>query len=148
MLIQLLYNPVLVSGLIAWGLAQMLKLPLAYLETRKWTWRLLFSPGGMPSSHSSLIIGTTLAIGLFYGFDTPFFALAVAISMIVVYDASGVRRQAGIQATVINDLIDELFPDQPVTRKHLKEVIGHSPIEVIGGILLGIATALVVWALW
>jgi acid phosphatase family membrane protein YuiD len=83
-----------------------------------------------------------LSIGLFTGFNTPVFALAVALTMIVVYDAAGVRREAGRHAERINILIEELFSGQPISEKQLKEVIGHTPLEVIGGVLLGMVVAL------
>ena len=84
-----------------------------------------------------------LSVGLFAGFDTPAIAIAVAVAMVVVYDAAGVRREAGKHAERINILIEELFSGQPISEKQLKEVIGHTPTEVIAGVLLGIATALV-----
>ena len=84
-----------------------------------------------------------LSVGLFAGFDTPAFAIAVAVAMVVVYDAAGARREAGKHAERINILIEELFSGQPISEKQLKEVIGHTPTEVIAGVLLGIATALV-----
>ena len=90
-LLALFQNKALIAGLTAWALAQLVKIPLDYLRTRRWNWALLFTTGGMPSSHSSLMTATTLAIGLYYGLDNPLFAIGVAITMIVVYDAAGVR---------------------------------------------------------
>lgn len=142
---SILDNHVLWCALIAWALAQWLKLPIEYLRTRRWKWALLFAAGGMPSSHSSLMTGTTTGIGLFYGFNTPLFALAFAITMVVVYDATGVRRQAGRHAAKINILINELFSGHPISQDQLKEVLGHSPREALAGILLGIGVALVVY---
>jgi acid phosphatase family membrane protein YuiD len=139
------YNKVLICCLIAWILAQVLKIPIDYWRTQKIHWGLFFSAGGMPSSHSAMMTATTLGIGLFNGFDTPVFGLAVAISMIVLYDATGVRRQAGMQAKKINMIIDELLQGHPISEKQLKEVLGHTPIEVVGGVLLGILIAMGVW---
>jgi acid phosphatase family membrane protein YuiD len=82
------------------------------------------------------------------GFDNPSFALAVAVSMVVLYDAAGVRRQAGMHAERINMIIKELFEGKPLEEKDLKEMLGHSPLEVTGGILTGILTALFVWIVW
>ena len=144
----LLANRVLITGLIAWSLAQVLKLPVEYLKTREWNWGLLISPGGMPSSHSALVSSIALACGLYVGFDSAIFALAVAIAMVVSYDASGIRRQAGIQAQRINILINEIFSGQPISQKNLKEVLGHTRLEVTGGILLGLAVALVLRLMW
>ena len=144
----LLQNQELIAGLIAWLLAQIIKLPLDYLWTRKWNWALLITTGGMPSSHSSLVTGTVFAIGLYNGFDSPLFALGVAITMIVTYDAAGVRRQAGIHAQRINVLFDELLRGHIFSEKDLREVLGHTPLEVAGGILLGIIVATAQWMLW
>ena len=139
---------ILLCGLIAWWLAQALKVPIGFLMHRRWNWALAFSAGGMPSSHSSLVTATTFAIGLFSGFDTPAFALAFAISMIVVYDAAGVRRQAGIHAQRLNILIGELFSGQPISEEQLKEVLGHTPRQVVAGVLLGLLVPLIYyWAL-
>jgi hypothetical protein len=148
MLSQLLDNPVLITALIAWFIAQFIKPFLEYLRSRTWNWGLWFSSGGMPSSHSSTIISAMLGIGLFEGFNTSLFALAAAIAMIVVYDAAGVRRQAGIHAQRINEMINLLLQGHPISEKELKEVIGHTPREVIGGVLLGVFVALLVWVLW
>lgn len=144
----LIQNQELIAGLIAWLLAQIIKLPLDYLWTRKWNWALLITTGGMPSSHSSLVTGTVFAIGLYNGFDSPLFALGVAITMIVTYDAAGVRRQAGIHAQRINVLFDELLRGHIFSEKDLREVLGHTPLEVAGGILLGIIVATAQWMLW
>jgi len=95
-----------------------------------------------------MMTAATLAIGLFHGFDNPLFGLAVGISMVVIYDATGVRRQAGMQARKINILIDELLQGHPISEKQLKEVLGHSPLEVAGGVALGLLISLVVWLLW
>jgi len=144
----LFQNKELIAGLVAWMLAQVIKLPLDYLRTRRWNWALMFTTGGMPSSHSALMTGTVLAIGLYDGFDNPIFALGVAITMVVVYGAAGVRRQAGIHAQRINVLFDELLHGHPVSDKDLREVLGHTPLEVIGGILLGLIVATTQWLFW
>ncbi len=144
-LVGIFQNPVLVSALVAWSLAQILKIPLDYLSTRRWNWALLFSAGGMPSSHSALVTGATHAIGLYAGFNSPLFGLAVAVTMVIVYDATGIRRQAGIQAQKINTMIDELLRGHPVGEKQLREVLGHTPLEAAGGILLGLVVSQALW---
>jgi acid phosphatase family membrane protein YuiD len=141
-------NKVLITCLVAWGLAQALKIPIEYLMRRRWNWALLFSMGGMPSSHSALVTSTALAVGLHSGFDTPVFALSVALAMVVVYDATGVRRQAGMQAKKINILVEELLKGHPVNEKALREVIGHTPLEALGGVVLGILVAVGLWLFW
>ncbi len=144
----LLQNPVLLCCLAAWLLAQSLKIPIDFWRTHKLHWGLWFSAGGMPSSHSAMMTAATLAIGIFYGFDNPLFGLAVGITMIVVYDATGVRRQAGMQAKKINAIIEELLQGHPISEKQLKEVLGHTPLEVVGGVALGIIIAMVFWLTW
>ena len=147
-LVALFQNKALIAGLSAWALAQVIKIPLDYLRTRRWNWALLLTTGGMPSSHSALMTATTLAIGLYYGFDHPTFALGVAMTMIVTYDAAGVRQQAGIHAQRINVIFDELLHGHPINERDLREVLGHTPLEVVGGILLGLVTATGQWLVW
>ncbi len=141
MLCSLIQNRVLMAALIAWTLGQFLKAPLEYLLNKRWNWGIMLSPGGMPSSHSSLVTAVTLAIGFQEGFSSSLFALSFAISMIVIYDAAGVRRQAGIHAERINELMKSFFENRTIPEKELKEVLGHTPFEVITGVMLGIVTS-------
>ena len=142
---QLLSNRILMPALLSWWLAQFLKVPIDYLLSKKWNWGYWFSSGGMPSSHSSLVVSAMISIGLNLGFDSPLFGLATALAMIVVYDAAGVRRQAGIQAQKINQLIEELLSGHPISEEQLKEVLGHTPSQVFAGIFLGITISLSYW---
>jgi acid phosphatase family membrane protein YuiD len=144
----LLQNHVLWTGIVGWLLAQVLKIPVDYIRERRWDWALFFAAGGMPSSHSCLVTSTAAAVGLHIGFDTPLFAVAVAFAMVVVYDATGVRRQAGMQAKKINILVEELLKGHAINEQHLREVIGHTPLEAIGGVLLGLAVAVGLWLGW
>ncbi|NTW44027.1 MAG: divergent PAP2 family protein [Anaerolineaceae bacterium] len=148
MLLDLIHNQVLAAGLLGWFLGQFLKVPMEFLINRRVNWGLWFSSGGMPSSHSSLMTATTLSIGLNYGFGSPIFALAFSVSMIVVYDASGVRRQAGIHAQKINILFEEVLRGEPLQIDKLKEVLGHTPPQVVGGVILGLLVALLVYGVW
>jgi uncharacterized protein len=143
-----LNNPALMAALTAWALAQVIKLPIGYIQKRRWDWVLLLRAGGMPSSHSSLVTGCAHAIGLFYGFDHPIFALAAVIAIIVIYDATGIRRQAGRHATIINTMIKDLAHGHPLQGEQLREVLGHTPLEALGGTLLGLLIAQLFWLLW
>jgi uncharacterized protein len=145
---QILGNPVLFIGLFAWALAQFMKVPIEYVLYRRLNWGLWFSSGGMPSSHSALMTAITLSIGVIEGFNSPLFALAFAITMIVLYDAAGVRREAGRHAEKINILLTEFFSGQPISDKQLKEVIGHTPAQVLAGAGLGIGIALLFFISW
>ncbi len=147
-LLALFQNRALIAGLIAWAIAQLIKIPLDYLRTRRWNWALLLTTGGMPSSHSALVTATALAIGLYYGFDSPIFALGVVFTMVVTYDAAGVRQQAGIHAQRINIIFEELLRGHPISEDDLREVLGHTPLEVTGGILLGLVVATSQWLVW
>jgi acid phosphatase family membrane protein YuiD len=141
-------NPVLIAALTAWAIAQITKLPQEYVQTHKWNWALLLRAGGMPSSHSALVAGMAHGIGLFNGFDTPLFALSVAFAMVVIYDATGIRRQAGKHAEKINAMINDLASGHPLKEEQLREVLGHTPLEALGGLVLGILTAQVAWFIW
>lgn len=134
--------------MIAWLLAQTLKIPFQYFLHKGWNWGTFFTAGGMPSSHSALVTSAALGAGLYHGFDSGLFALAMAIAMVVVYDASGVRLQAGIQAQKINVLVAELLKGHPINQEQLREVIGHTPIETIAGVTLGILVAIGLWFAW
>jgi acid phosphatase family membrane protein YuiD len=144
----MLENRVLIVALVAWGTAQILKVPLEYLRTRRLMWTVLLTTGGMPSSHSALIVGVTNAIGLYIGYASPLFALGVAITMIVTYDAAGIRRQAGMHAERINVLFEELLKGHMWDEEELREVLGHTPLEVTGGILWGIVVTTILWLIW
>lgn len=147
-IIGILQNKVLVAVVSAWLLAQVLKIPSEYLRSRRWLWAMFLAAGGMPSSHSALMIAGTLAVGLYTGFDTPLFGFAVAVTMIVAHDAAGVRRQAGMHAERINLLFQELLQGHLWTETDLKEVLGHTPMEVVGGIVLGVLVAVTQWLIW
>ncbi len=144
----ILQNHVLWTGMAGWILAQVLKVPLDLFREKRWNWALFFAAGGMPSSHSCLVTSTAMAVGLHIGFDSPVFAVAVAVAMVVVYDATGVRRQAGMQARKINILVEELLKGHPINDQHLREVIGHTPLEALGGVILGLVIAIGLWLWW
>jgi acid phosphatase family membrane protein YuiD len=146
--LAIFHNYVLISALVAWGIAQTIKLPIEYLQTHKWNWALLAQAGGMPSSHTALVVGVTYACGLSLGFDSAVFALAFAVSMVVIYDATGIRRQAGKHAALINAMIADLAAGNPLKEEQLREVLGHTPLQALGGILLGFVVAQVIWLVW
>ncbi|WP_172408151.1 divergent PAP2 family protein [Desulfosporosinus sp. FKA] len=144
-----MHNPLLLSALHSTIAAQILKIPINYLIKCSGNWQAALKPGGMPSSHTSLMVGLTIATLLKYGLNNPYFAISTAVSLIVIYDAVGVRRQAGQHAIVLNELtatIDtlnkKLSTEIDIKPTRLKEVIGHSPIAVLGGIVVGIVIGL------
>ena len=134
-------NPIVLCSLLAWFVAQVLKVPLYYAVEHKLDWRRLVGSGGMPSSHSAMVIALMLSVGFTQGFETPIFGICVVLSLIVMYDAMGVRRETGTQATVINHILREVFvAGHRISDEELKELIGHTPFEVLGGILIGTIT--------
>ena len=140
-------NPVGISTMLGWILGQLIKMPVEYLRHKRWDWTLLLSAGGMPSSHSSLMTAATTSIGLNVGWGSPVFALAVAVTSIIVYDATGVRRQAGFHAERINQIARELLKLKKLEENdasYLREVIGHTPGEAAAGVLFGALIALAV----
>lgn len=138
------HNHVLFAAAIGWFLAQALKIPIYYLVEGKWDWHRFYGSGGMPSSHTSMVVAASIMLGAMNGFDSPIFAAAVVFSSVVMYDATGVRRETGRQAVVINRILqDVLINGRPISNVELKELVGHKPIEVAAGALLGIAIAVV-----
>lgn len=140
-------NWILISAGIGWTIAQLVKVPLNYILHREWNWSLLFSTGGMPSSHSALVAGAAHATGLFMGFGSAYFAIAAVIAIVVVYDATGIRRQAGKHAAVINAMIQDMATGHPLKEEQLREVLGHTPLEALAGTLLGVGVSQLVWML-
>ena len=130
----LLDNSVLFWSLLACLFAQFFKIIFNFFSTGKIRFGIMFETGGMPSSHSALITGATSGLGFQLGFNSPIFALAIAVSLIIMYDASGVRKSAGMQAAEINKLSKKLDQKSQVD---LKETLGHTKFEVIVGSLLG-----------
>ena len=145
MLNDLIHNQVVIAAVLAWMIGQFLKFPLEYLLNKQWNWGIIFSSGGLPSSHSSLVTAVTLTIGLQEGFGSAVFALSAAIAMVVIYDAAGVRRQAGIHAERINQIMSKFFESGQLPEKELKEMLGHTPFEVLAGILLGVIISLTLY---
>jgi len=144
----ILSNPVLIAGFTSWVLAQLIKVPWNYLSTGKWDWVLLLRAGSMPSSHSALVASVAHASGLFVGFASPLFALALTLAAIVIYDATGIRRQAGKHAEIINRIVRDTVKGKRTREKQLKEVLGHTPLEALAGTLLGIVGTQLIWLIW
>jgi len=141
----LLFNPILLAALAAWAIAQIIKVPIEFLLLKRWNWALVFQAGGMPSSHSAMVSAAALLIGLHFGFDQPIFALSAILAMIVIYDATGVRREAGKQAVLINSIIGTIAKGKMPPQEKLKEVLGHSPGEAFLGTILGLSIAMITW---
>jgi len=152
----LIRNEPLVTGFLGWLIAALLKFLIVAITSGRFDWERLLGTGGMPSTHTTPVIACGTSIGLVLGFDDPVFALALAFCIVVAYDAAGVRRHSGEQARAINNLINDLgkigpykgqsMPDffKRWNIRELQTLVGHNPIEVFVGVILGILTALVV----
>lgn len=136
-------NRIMWISLLAWVLAQAAKLMFSFLFERRWNFHLLVSSGGFPSSHTAIVSALAISIGKYEGWDSSLFAISVALAVIVMYDAAGVRRAAGNHARVINYLVEWMKQHhadrlaQNLQHERLKELIGHTPFEVFGGAILG-----------
>lgn len=141
---QIQSNHVLMAAILAWAIAQFFKIISWAFVSRELNFKRLVEPGGMPSSHSSFVTSLATGIGLYEGFNSTMFALAAVFAVVVMYDASGVRRAAGKQARVLNAIVEDLNRRE-LHPERLRELLGHTPFEVLIGALLGILVA--VWRL-
>lgn len=138
---DLFANPVIQASLIAWASAQILKFFIDLLWRRKINFRALTTMGGMPSSHSAAVSSLATGIALVDGTGSTIFALALWFAAVTMYDAAGIRRAAMIQAKILNQIIQELFEGHPISDTKLRELLGHTPVEVFVGMVLGIVIA-------
>ena len=137
-------NYIFTAAGLSWFSAQVIKTFINFFITKKFDAERLVGAGGMPSAHSACVSALAIATGRQCGCGSPEFAIAFAFACVVIYDAMGVRRAAGEQAKVINQLTDSLFKNFGETKivvSQLKELLGHTPVEVLGGIILGITIA-------
>lgn len=142
---ELLQNRILITAIVGWFVAQLIKFVLVMVEEKRLNFERLVGSGGMPSSHSSFVTSMSTAVLLAHGVGSTAFAICVVFSLVVMYDASGVRRAAGKQAVILNKLVENFGKEKPeVTGERLKELLGHSPLEVFAGAFLGIVIGFVV----
>lgn len=140
----LLTNQILIASFLAWAVAQLSKTVYECIRYRELKLSRLVSSGGMPSSHSALVTSLATATGRLTGLNSPAFAIAAVLAGIVMYDAAGVRRAVSIQARILNQMIDDAFQGKPFAEQRLRELIGHTPIQVFVGALLGVGIGLIV----
>ncbi|MDH3345859.1 MAG: divergent PAP2 family protein [Kiritimatiellaceae bacterium] len=133
------------AGVVGWLVAQLTKMVICLIESRRLDFRYLASTGGMPSAHSSLVSALTTAVGVTEGFDSPLFAASFVFASVVMFDAQTVRAAAGKQARLLNQIVNELFKEHSLSEVKLKELLGHTRLEVFFGMLTGIFTALAVF---
>ncbi len=129
-------------ALLAWAIAQVTKVALSSVIHRRLNLRVLAEMGGMPSSHAAIVMGLTSAVGRVNGVGSAVFAIALIFSVVVMYDAQGVRRAAGRQAAVLNRLVEDMVAMRGIQEDRLRELLGHTPFEVLVGAALGVAVGL------
>ena len=135
-------NRILIASFVAWAIAQITKTFYELIRYRELKLNRLVSSGGMPSSHSALVMGLATATGRVAGLQSAAFAISFVLAAIVMYDAAGVRRAVSVQARILNQMIDEAFQGKPFAEERLRELIGHTPTQVIVGAILGFVVAL------
>lgn len=142
-LIQILKNKIFITTLSSWLVAQTIKVIIGIVVQKRFDFRWFVGTGGMPSSHAAGASCLATAIGLNCGFDTVYFALAASFAIVVMFDAQGVRRASGKQARILNRIMNDIYWQGKIQEGRLRELIGHTPIEVIVGFLLGVTIAFV-----
>ena len=138
---------IILSAISANSLAQVYKFVVHYIVHKQFNFKRLFQTGGMPSSHSAFMMAMATSTGLITGFNSVEFAIALTVSIVVMYDAAGLRRAVGRQASVLNQIVAEIFSEHPdLSSQKFKELLGHTPVEVFIGALLGVTVA--IWVNW
>jgi uncharacterized protein len=133
----------ILAPVVAWAIAQAAKVILTSMRQRRLNLRVLAETGGMPSSHAAIVMGMSTAVGKYAGVSSAAFAIALIFSFVVMYDAAGLRRAAGRQAEVLNRLVEDLVHMRGMQEQRLRELLGHTPVEVVVGALLGVGVGLI-----
>jgi len=139
---QLLHSPFFLGPFLAWAIAQVSKVIVDSVLLHRFTIRRLATAGGMPSSHTAMVVALTTELGRWRGLGDPLFAAALIFSSVVMYDATGVRRAVGRQAVILNRMIDDFFARRGYREERMRELLGHTPIEVVAGAVLGLVFGL------
>lgn len=145
---ELFSNGIILCGLLSWAVAQVLKTIIYAGLNGRVDWERLFGDGGMPSGHSATVTAVAISCGMQCGFDSPVFAVAGIVAIIVMHDAMGVRLETGKQARVLNQLLAVVQSDQLSNQEKLKEFVGHTPLQVFMGFLLGLVISIIFNILW
>ena len=135
-------NQMFFTVLMAWFVAQTIKVAIGVMREKKFNFRWFVGAGGMPSSHASTVSALATAVWLTYGFTSPLFAIVFFFAFITMFDAQGVRRQSGYQAEALNKIIEDIYLNKGIQQERLKELLGHTPIQVFIGAAIGILVAI------
>ena len=139
---ELSHNSVLIVTVSAWIIAQTIKVAIGIFRGKRFNFKWFVGTGGMPSSHSAGAAALAISVGYTCGLDTPLFALASMVALVTMFDAQGVRRDTGIQAEALNKIMEDIYLKKPVKEERLKELVGHTPFQVLIGAAIGIMVAI------
>ena len=128
---------------LAWILAQTVKVILGVIREKRFNFRWLVSTGGMPSTHSAAVTALSTVVGFYYGFGSIVFAITIVFSLVIMFDAAGVRRNVGRQASLLNQIVDDIYEKGAVKEARVRDLLGHTPIEVFIGAAIGILVVIV-----
>ncbi|MBI1976947.1 MAG: divergent PAP2 family protein [Candidatus Omnitrophica bacterium] len=146
--VEICKNKIFLSTLITWAVAQSIKILLCLFQGQRFNFKWVLGTGGMPSAHAAGVSALATSVGFQSGFDSPLFAVTSIFCLVTMFDAQGVRRSAGRQAGILNKIIDDIYLNKGIRDERLKELIGHTPIQVLVGGLLGIVMAVFCYNLW
>lgn len=139
---QIVHNRIILASFSAWAIAQSMKVMLGVVRERRFNFKWFVGSGGMPSSHTATVTAAAISVGMKEGFYSTIFAVCAVFSFIIMFDAQGVRRQAGKQAQALNDILDDIYAQRGIKWEPLMELFGHTPIEVFAGAVIGMFVAL------
>ncbi|MGB2706062.1 MAG: divergent PAP2 family protein [Candidatus Omnitrophota bacterium] len=147
-LLEIVTNKILWFTLYTWIITQIIKVIIGVIKEKKFNFRWFIGTGGMPSSHSATVSALAVLVGLSCGFDSVIFVVALLFAIIVIADAQGFRRATGKQAEILNKILDDIYWKKRIQEDRLKELLGHTPVEVFAGIACGITIAFLLWNLY
>lgn len=145
--LQFVHNPVVVTTFMGWFIAQTFKVVIGIIRERRFNFKWFIGTGGMPSSHAAGVTALATSVGLYQGLGTPLFGVTLMFTIVVICDAQGVRRSTGQQAGILNRIMEDIHWKKKIQEDRLKELVGHTPIEILAGILLGLAVAFMIYLL-
>ena len=141
-LLEFSRNYIFGTTVVAWLIAQTIKVMLGIFREKRFNFSWFVGTGGMPSSHAAGVSALSASVGVTYGFDSALFAISLIFTLIVLFDAQGVRRSSGRQAEILNKMLEDIYWKKKMDEKELKEFLGHTPVEVFAGVALGILVSL------
>jgi acid phosphatase family membrane protein YuiD len=141
--VQMGKNEIFLVTIFAWLVAQIIKIIIGVKREKRFNFRWIFEPGGMPSAHTATVSALATSVGLYFGFSSGLFAVTLIFAIMIMFDAAGLRRAVGRQASILNKIVDDIYMKKKIEEERLRELLGHTPIEVIAGAALGILVAVI-----